>query len=312
MSIFPKRSVPGKTVTIHWNFNISSLKNTHIFPFFRLGVKDPNGNVNMIFEEHILGLPNPDSVATESKKGDVTLKYLNKNIPLLLLADYLSGSCKREKLIDILRNIQSGRHYYFSYTLPNDAPLGKYTLVSEIHSSGETKYSKTAKDDFFFVEKITLNQLKKNENKAVITNHSPEKTPIKIVECQYNKYGNLNTKVRVFEIEPLKKTVINLSSNKEFLLYNEEREVIPLTRSSIYALRNQQILEMQKKDKTYLLHKHKEEFYELTEEAEELWKKSDGLYAINKMTNKEREIFDEMSSEGLIEKITFNSQPITG
>ena len=172
----------------------------------------------------------------------------------------MSGACKREQLIEILKNILSGKHYYFTYTIPNHGPLGKYTLVSEAHSSGKIKYSTTATDDFFFVEKITLDKIIESEEKAIIMNHSSEKTPVKIVECYQNKQGELKTKVRVFEIEPLRKTTIKLSSDKEFLLYNEEREVLPLTTSSSYLLRNQQILEIHKKDgETYLLKKDKEE-----------------------------------------------------
>lgn len=304
MSIFPKRTIPGRTITIHWNFNISSLKNAHIFPWVRLGVKDPNGNVTMLFEDHVLGLPNP--VNDIAKQEEQSLKYLNKNVPLLVLADYLSGACKRERLIEILKNIQSGRHYYFTYTIPNDGPLGKYTLVSEVHSSGEIKYSKTATDDFFFVEKITLDKIiESEEKKAIIMNHSPEKTPIKIVECYQNKQGELKTKVRVFKIESLQKTTIKLSSDKEFLLYNEEREVLPLTNSSSYLLRNQQILEIHKKDgETYLLKKDKDEAYQLTAETKQLWEKSNGLFHKDEMSEIEKVIFKEMSSEELIQEIT--------
>ncbi|WP_106791498.1 hypothetical protein [Aquimarina sp. Aq78] len=303
MSIFPKRAIPGKTVTIHWNFNISALKNVHVFPWVRIGVKDPNGNVTMLFEEHVLGLPNPINDVTQEKEQ--SLKYLNKNVPLLLLADYLSGACKREQLIQILKNIQSGRHYYFTYTIPNNAPLGKYTLISEVHSSGEIKYSKTAVDDFFFVERITLDKIIENEErKAIIINHSSEKTPIKIVECYQNKQGELKTKVRVFEIEPLQETTIKLSSNKEFLLYNEEREVLPLTTSSSYLLRNQQVLEIHKEDeKTYLLKKDKDEAYQLTPETKQLWEKSNGLFHKDEMSEIEKAIFKEMSSEELIQEI---------
>ncbi|WP_108807730.1 hypothetical protein [Aquimarina spinulae] len=305
MSIFPKRAIPGKTVTIHWNFNISALKNVHVFPWVRIGVKDPNGNVTMLFEEHVLGLPDP--INEETKQEKQTLKYLNKNVPLLLLADYLSGACKRERLIQILKNIQSGRHYYFTYTIPKDAPLGKYTLVSEVHSSGEIKHSKTAADDFFFVEKITLDKIIEGEKKkAVIMNHSPEKTPVKIVECYQNTQEELETKVRVFEIEPLQETTLELSSDQEFLLYNEEREVISLTNlSSSYLLRNQQILELRKNDGlTCLLKKDIDEAYQLTAETKQLWDRSNGLLHKDQMSEKEKVIFEEMSSEELIQEIT--------
>ncbi len=304
MSIFPKRTVPGKTITIHWNFNISSLKEVHIFPLVKIGIKDPNQNVTMLFEEHVLGLPNPENEAPELQKKQ--LKYLNKNTPLLLLAEYLSGACKKERLVEILENIQSGRHYYFTYTIPDDAPLGKYTLVSEVHNSGNIKYSKTITDDYFFVEKITLDSvLEGEERKAVIINHSPEKTPVKIVECYKDQDDALKTRVRVFEVEPLMKTALLLSANnEEFLFYNEEREVISLADSSSYLLRNQEILEVNKGGQLhYLLKKDTDEAYELTAETKELWDKSTGLFPKDQMSKKEKEVFEEMSSEKLIQQI---------
>ncbi|WP_108867825.1 hypothetical protein [Aquimarina aquimarini] len=304
MSIFPKRAIPGKTVTIHWNFNISSLKNTHILPFVRIGVKDPKGKVTMLFEEHVLGLPDP---IANDKSDEQQLKYLNKNIPLLVLADYLSGPCKREKLIEILKNIQSGRHYYFTYTVPDDAPIGKYTLISEVHNSGEIKHSKTAMDDFFLVEKLTLDKVVEEggQKKAIIINHSTEKTPVKVVHCYENELGELNTKVQVFEIEASQETEIQFFSDKDFLLYNEEREVIPLTAlSTSYLLRNQQVLEIQKNNEfSCLLKRDKEEAYRLTTETKQLWEKSNGLFHKDMMSEKEKAIFEEMNSEGLIEEI---------
>ena len=235
MSIFPKRTIQGRTVTIHWNFNISALKDTHIFPFVRIGVKDPSGNITMLFEDNVLGLPHPIDAINE--QGKSPLKYLNKNTPLLLVADYLSGACKRERLVEILQNIQSGRHYYFTYNIPENSPLGKYTLVSEVYSSGEIKYSKTEKDDFFFVERITLDKIIEGvENKAVVINHSPEEVPVKVIEYYQCGQGRFTTKVRVFVIKPFQKKELKLSSNKEFLVYNEEREVIPLTNASSYLV----------------------------------------------------------------------------
>ncbi|WP_103071813.1 hypothetical protein [Aquimarina sediminis] len=305
MSIFPKRTVPGKTVTIHWNFNISSLKNVHIFPWVRIGVKDPKGNVTMLFEEHVLGLPDAEDHVEENEKPK--LKYLNKNIPLLLLADYLEGACKRERLIEILENIQSGRHYYFTYKIPEDGPIGKYTLISEIHNSGSIKYSKTIADDFFFVEKVTVDRIVEGkERKAVVVNHSSEKTPIKVVTCLQNDREELKTEVSVFEIEPLQETIIKLSSDKEFLLYNEEREVLSLTSESpSYLLRNQQVLEISKNDQlTCLLKKDKEESYRLDEQSKRLWDKSNGLLHKDGISEEEKLIYEEMNSEELIHEIT--------
>ncbi|NMH89061.1 hypothetical protein [Flavivirga algicola] len=136
-------------------------------------------------------------------------------------------------------------------------------------------------------------------------NYSPEKTPIKIVACHQNEKKELKTKACVFEIEPQQKTEIELTSDKEFLLYNEEREVVSLTSlSSSYLLRNQQILEIDKKNgPTFLLKKDKAEAYQLTAETKTLWNKSDGLFQKDQISGSEMDIFEEMTSEELIKEM---------
>ncbi|MCB0486719.1 MAG: hypothetical protein KDC47_11030 [Flavobacteriaceae bacterium] len=309
MSIFPKRSVPGSTVTIHWNFNTAHLQNVHVCPWVRIGVKDPLGQITMLFEDHVLGLPDPEDDLSEG--ASPPLKYLNKNLPLMVIADYLSGRHKREKLVEILENIQSGRHYYFTYPVPEEAPLGKYTLISEVHSGGEIKYSKTAPDDYFLIEKISLQDVKELEGKkyAVIENHSPEKTPVKIVDCTPASPGRLATSVSVFEMAPFEKKTITLSASISFLLYNEERRLIPLTGSSSpFLLRNQQILEWTKSDgHIYLLKKDKDEAFQLTGPGKTLWQRSDGLFNKDELNDDELRVYEVLKSQELIEEIRYSS-----
>jgi len=306
MSIFPKRITPGETVTIHWNFNTANLIDFHVLPWVKIGVRSPHEKVTILFEDHVLGLPDePKDLKTEEPR----LKYLNKNVPLLLLADYLSGKHKKEKLIEILENIQSGRHYYFSYKVPENAPLGKYKLISEMYINGELKFSKTAADDFFLVEKVLFKGMYRsgNKNKAVIVNHSPETTPVKIVGCTPLDSGKIKTTVNVFEIEALEEKRVRLYAPLNFLLYNEERKVTPLQEGSRdYLLRNQQVLELNKNDgNIYLLKKHSEEGYQLTEPAKALWRKSDGLLNKNNLSAQELEAYHELMAEGLIKEISF-------
>jgi len=306
MSIFPKRAVPGSTVTIHWNFNIAHLTNVHICPWVRIGVKAPDGKLTMLFENHVLGLPDPEEPQEDSNV--LPFKYLNKNLPLLVIADYLSGRAKREVLVQILKNIQSGRHYYFTFQVPKDAPLGKYTLISEVHSSGEVRHSKTAADDFFFVERVSFKDTDDagNDNTAVIVNHSPEKTPVKIVGCTVADAGKTKTHVNVFEMEALEERRVPLYAPLNFLLYNEEREVVPLQKGvPSYLLRNQQVLELPKEGTTYLLKKEAEEGYTLSEAAAALWHKANGLLPKNELSAQELEAYDELKAEGLIEDIDF-------
>ncbi|MDR7211436.1 hypothetical protein [Flavobacterium piscis] len=309
MSIFPKRTVPNKGVTIHWNFNTAHLKGIHIFPFVRIGVKRPDGEVTMLYEGNILALPDSKEEITENET--IKYKYLNKNTPLLVLADYLSGSCKREVLVDILSAIQSGRHYYFYYDIADDAPPGKYKLISEVHSNGEIRYSKTATDDFFFVEKLQLKEIRKQSGQriAIVQNLSTEPVPVKIVECIEND-AELSTQLQVFEIPANKEISISFNSEKTFLLYNEEREVIPLIEGSgMMSLRNQQLLSLSKKEDfdevIYVIPKDTDETFKLDTISKEIWLKADGLNTKEVFENNYlyKEAYQELVQSGLVQEI---------
>jgi hypothetical protein len=309
MSIFPKRTVPGKGVTIHWNFNTSHLKGIHLFPYVRIGVKTPDDKVIMLYEGNILALPNPTEDANEKEINKY--KFLNKNTPLLVLADYLSGPFKREALIDILTAIQSGRHFYFQYPVSDDALLGKYELISEVHSNGEVRYSKTASDDYFFVEKLQLKEIKRQSGVRIakIQNLSTEPVPVKVIEC-IEKESGLSTKTQVFEIPANKETSITYDEEKTFLLYNEEREVISLMEGSgLFSLRNQQLLSISKKEETgeviYVVPKNNDDAFKLHDISKEIWLKADGLNT--KETLKKdvlhEEAYQELVRSGLVQEV---------
>ncbi|UII34538.1 hypothetical protein LVD17_12040 [Fulvivirga ulvae] len=305
MSIFPKRSVPGSTVTIHWNFNTAHLKDVHVFPLVRIGVRDPKGKETLLFEKHVLGLPDP----VEPQNSDLKkLKYLNKNLPLMIVADYLSGQHKTEKLVEILQNIQSGRHYYFTYHVPEDAPAGKYTLISEVHSGGEVRHSKTAADDFFFIEKVTLERIVESTSEAIVFNHSEERTPVKVIGCHPLPEGKMHAEVEVFEILPLQETTIKLNAPVNYLAYNEERQIIPLQSGpSGFLLRNQSVPQATKADgSVYLFKKDAEEAYALKEEHKLLWEKANGLINTTSLSDEEKLLLDGMAAEGLIREVSFD------
>ncbi len=278
MSIFPKRTIPGKGVTIHWNFNTTHLNGAHIFPFVRIGVKSPDGSIMMLYEGNVLALPD-GSVKEETSSEMKAYKYLNKNTPLLVLADYLSGPMKREVLADILLNIQSGRHFYFYYPVSDSAIPGKYELISEVHSEGHIKYSKTAADDFFFVEKVEKVSVVEQEHIKVaeVKNFSAEKVPAKLVECFYVD-KQLQTRLQVFEIPAHATVPVKFTSNRAFLLYNEEREVISLNSvAPVFYLRNQHLLSLNKNGEVLIMDKNQEEAFKLTGTSAKVWLSADGI-----------------------------------
>ena len=290
MSIFPKRALQGTSVTIHWNFNTAHITDAHVYPFVRIGVQAPDESVRMLFEDYILALP---AIEQHEHAESTQLLHLNKNTPLLVLADYLSTHHKREALVNILKNIQSGRHYYFIYRVAPDAPPGKYKLISEVYNCGEIKYSKTAPDDIFFIEKITFDG---NE----ITNHSTENTPVKIIH--YQKGGTLTGEnVRVFEMLPKEIIPTNKFPPGSFLLYNEERVIIPLQqKNTVRCIRNQRGLQLEKDQQLHVMLDNNET-YTLHQEAKTIWEMADGIITKKELCHTGNEhLYQEMVLNQLI------------
>jgi hypothetical protein len=315
MSIFPKRTVPGQGVTIHWNFNTAHLKGFHIYPFVRIGVKHPDGKETMLFEGNLLALPDQEKTNSDREVSN-SYKYLNKNTPLLVFAEYLSGKTKKEAIVDILGSIQSGRHYYFYFPLSDKAMPGKYTLISEVHSNGEIRYSKTIADDYFFVEKLMVREIIKEESRstAIIFNPSAESVPVKLVECIYSG-EQVQTSIRVFEISSFHESVISFSSERAFLLYNEERELIYLCdKDEVFPLRSQELLFLEKEAEnvstTFVLHNNnKDDAYQLNGTIREIWKNANGIIPKLKAgTEDYTQAYNELLSSGLITEVQLKNE----
>lgn len=308
MSIFPKRSLRGTSITIHWNFNTSSLKASPVFPLVRIGVKDPLGNIEMLFEKHVLALPTVKNFP-ETANPDKPL-YLNKNFPLLVVADYLSGKYSREKLVDILENIQGGRHFYFVYQVPADAPLGKYTLISEVISGGEVRYSKTAADDYFFIEEIGMAHIKKDGEyiAATLTNHSPEPTPVKIIA--YHANGELVAEdIDAYELNGNESREIKVKAPYAFVSYNEEREILPL-QTEHRIIKNPYYLSLHKEEQLYILHRDSDHSYVLDKETKKIWGYADGLATPSTLTKIAKPQFEEMLKYQLVYPIDQSGEKV--
>lgn len=308
MSIFPKHARPGQPVTIHWNFNTAALTANHIYPFVRIGVRDPTGQLTMLFEDYLLALPNPaPPAAAPAPTGP-----LRASLPLLVLASYLSGRRSRETLVDLLQSMQTGRHYYFVYQVPAAAPLGRYTLLSEVHGEGKVRYSKTAEEDFFLVEAVEVIDWQDTGNEvyvATVRNPGPEPVAVKVAE--YFPGQEPNVRVAQHELAPQATVRLPLTSARAYLLYNEDRQTLPLTagHQAPTYLRSQQLLAFDKltaaEPTTYVLAPGEEAGYELTGSTHALWHRADGLATRAELLTglPADESLAEMLAEGLLREL---------
>lgn len=308
MSIFPKRTLRGSQVTIHWNFNTATLTGKHIVPYVRIGVYAPDGRLTLLHDGHLLRLP---GLPAETPPADVVAQTLPKSVPLLVLADYLSGRQARTALVDMLRGIHTGRHYYFTYPVPPDAPLGKYTLLSEVYIDGQVRYSGTAADDFFLVEALTLGPGEVTPVgglAATLTNPGPEPVPVRVVEYQPTQQPTTASYVR--EVPAQGTLRLESAAAHCFVLYNEEREVLPVALSAeVGFLRNQQLLSLDKEVEgqavTYVLAGEDDEAYELTGPSREVWQRADGLAVRGQLDSSAlQSAYQEMLEAGLIQEVT--------
>lgn len=305
MSIFPKRTVAGSAVTIHWNLSLPAGMETTVCPFVRIGINSPDGNTYMLFEDHVLLLPSTAAPAPPGLQQSSSYQYLNKHTPLLVLASYLSGKQSREKLAEILTNIQNGRHYYFTWAIPPGAPPGKYTLLSEMYIGGSLKHSGTAADDFFYVEQLDITTHAAGE--VIIRNPGLEPVPAKLITYTAGHHQRPEN-LEVFYIAPGDSHAVNTAGKSVFLVYNEERITIPLhVCQQPRSLRNQQYHALYKEEAgepaTYVLSREGEEAWRLTGPQRAIWEAADGMTSAMHLRETDNKGYDEMIAHRLITEI---------
>ncbi len=266
MSIFPKRTTAGKPVTIHWNFNTSNLSLQHTCPFVRIGVIDPSGNITMLFEQHVLGFPK----VKEDHSPDNTS---NGKVPLLVLASYLQHRSGKQGFKEMIDRIETGIHHYFTYHTPVGAIPGKYRLLSEVYIEGALKNSLTQDEDFFFVDKISIEKI--DDGKVCVHNQSPEVLYAEIITISGQSYHYQDIKLNGNESMQLQ------IDHPCFLRYNEGKETVALHSDDQPLLnRNQQFITLPDKSGTniiHTMHANTDEGYILEDEYAVVWKNTNGL-----------------------------------
>ena len=304
MSIFPKRTLQGKAVTIHWSVALESEPDRPLFPFVRLGVKSPDGELRYLCQKNILLLPKDYQGTEHEETVNVALPEnhnLARNIPILILADYLSGKRKKEQLVEILTRIKAARHFYFTYTVADDAPLGKYELVSELYLDGKCHKSLTADEDFFYVEKVTVER--SGEDSFNLSNPSPEDCPVKIID-----YSVEGARANLYNVPAKDSLTISVKSSISYALYNEEREIIPLKRElGKRILRNQTLQSFEKNDgdslKLYVMFPDNDDAYILEGAYLKIWQLADGTMEDNELKSVDEDAFSSMINANLLYEI---------
>lgn len=302
MSIFPKRTIAGSAVTIHWNLSLPPGMQEAVCPYVRIGIQNPAGSTHWLMDEHLLLLPSTAAPASPALQQNTPYQYLNKHTPLLVVASYLAGAQPREKLVEMLTGIQHGRHYYFTWQVPSGAQPGKYRIISEMVLDGQLKHSGTAAEDFFYVEQLEITL--QSAATILLHNPGPEPVPAKLItypDQQYQQPASLE----VFYLAPNESRTVSVLHQAVFLVYNEERITMALHHwQQPRVLRNQQFASLHKQEAgeavTYVLPREGENAWRLTGHQQTLWNKANGLHTEAGLRCLHNDAFEEMIAHGLI------------
>lgn len=294
MSIFPKRTVAGETITIHTNV-LSHDQQQVIYPYLRTIIRSPTGEVYTVFSGHVLIFPG--NVSQDHYKA-------NQGFPFLLLAQAVQSK-SAEQIESFVERIRQGRHFYYHFTIPADAPPGKYIVETENWLKGHVATSTTAAEDHFYVEQVTLVQSERTPAgiKSIIKNHSSEPLPTRIVKMDAAQ--NIQSEVMIL---PGAQTAVITFNHQAFLLYNEERKCLALVPAHKTAvIRNQRYVHttMDEDDApvTYVMN-DAQDVVSLQGLSHALWHQAEALNMTEEaLSHQERDMLHKMYDNNLLKQV---------
>jgi hypothetical protein len=298
MSVFPRHVAPGDTVVIHCNLS-NPVKSAYTLPRLRVAIIDPGGAQEEILATTVFNPTLPTSSRQDDRFDETA--GIKKAVPLVVLADYLSGSRTREQLIDILRNIETGRHRYLAYPVRPDSSLGCYRVEVKTSLNGRTSLSGSAAHDSFFVERLTRGAW--HGTKVDIVNEGSEPVPARVLRCLGCDCAS-GTGSEIVQVPAHSTLAVEPGDCLSVLLYSEDRQVIPLAREEgPFLLRDQDILWLDKGGRRHLLRTDAETGYVLEGEQAQVWDRSDGLLPAADLAGAAGQARDELLGLGLVQQI---------
>jgi len=305
LSIFPKRTVPGKDITIHWCCSTEGLTDTRLSPYCRVHVRDPAGGNTVLFEDSILLLPAAQEPAGHFQNPAPSQGQ--SELPILVMLEGIRDAADRENAKSALQRLLAGRHYYFPFKVPPDAPLGRYALSAEIDIGGGTRESVTRDNDFFFVESLQCGAIDPTPGgvKATIENPSPHTVPAVVTQCSYRD-DRLVTESTFIDFPPGQQTDIETRGEHCFLFYSEGREIIHLhDPDDPIILRNQGLRSLRDADRpdapAILMPNNGDAAHELSGDRKKAWVLAARLTARTEMLAAvPAEVYRDMLDAGLL------------
>lgn len=245
MSVFPRRTIPGKSVMIHLCLNVAPQGNFPVTPFLKVAIRDPLGHMTRLFDGHVVLFPPEDTPAQNGAEHGSSRE--TPAVPWMGLDRGLSetASICGTEAGETLERLHTGQHYYFPFRISDDAMAGRYTLVSEMQLGGKRLFSLTQDQDMFWVEVLRLNGIRQSEEGqwARVENPSSEPVPAVLVRCP-GQDRDVSIQREYVTMPAQQVTELAVGHDKCFLVFNEGREVIFLAAQTSLpcVIRNQAIV----------------------------------------------------------------------
>jgi hypothetical protein len=301
MSLFPRHLCHGQTLTIHLRLSPSP----PCFPWASIVIRDPQGRI--VFEAaHQERAWVPD--VEEAPRSSTPLGGgLYETQPLLFVAEALRPDVTRQaELVRVLEDIGHARHSYCHWTVPPDAPLGRYEVVTSCWVNGHEHASPTAKDDHVFVERLALESWERapDGSRATILNPSPEPTFVRIHELSRDA-SRVNAVVRRERLPAGAATELRLGSERALLYYAEDAACLWLNAEQQPTwIRSQTCAWLVRSDELVMVTSQaSRRSFSLRGPARAIWLAADGLASRTELESLGPEAFKRMIDAGLLREL---------
>ena len=296
VSIFPKKLKPGGTVTLHRRAHAKAPAWYHL----RHSILFPDGNEVSLGEGPFFCCPQPGAPEEHEllKQSD----HIFQAPPLLMASRYLeSESRNQDFFLDALVGLRDASHFYSTYTLPSDSPLGRYRYKLEFLVNGVVRESATADADFFFVEKLELENVVYAglSREATVLNPSPE--PVVAVFHEYHdEGGTMQSSRRLVEMAAHGRKQFSFTGFATLSYLGGTETLFLKAEEDPLCLRNPAYRTLKKSNsEAYAFDSSQEVAYEFRGLAAAIWTRADGFHTRAMLRTSENEsAYDELKAQG--------------
>lgn len=294
MSIFPRKTVKGRGVTIHCCICPGPLARPPAVLILEITVTDPAGRCIYAAMRPVL--------LVASRVEDCARRHLPElAVPVM---QGLSADIGGPDAFDAARRImQEGMHDYLHVPLADSAIPGRYVVCTNLWCDGARHASLTCADDWFLVEELTVEGLDAvaGGRQVCVCNRSAEP-----VEATIVRYGQTEPIAAPNVFGPAAVTQVDAGSGRAMVIYAEGRAVLPLWRGDAPLLLRSPRYRCFRAShavapSVLLVSEHEDRAHEIAGERLVLWNLAGGLATRTEaLMHVPGQILDEMLAQGLI------------